>query len=49
VTVDGVTSDDVVSVTLGQCVDIAMAVRSDFDFEIRGEFRMDCYFQGPIL
>ena len=45
VTIDGAV-DDVINVTLGQTVDVAMSVRSGFGFEISGEFRVECYFQG---
>ena len=46
VTVDGNAGSDVVAVTLGHSIDVSMTIRSGFDFEIRGEFRIDCYFQG---
>ena len=34
------------NVSLGQSVALDLSLRNDFEFEIRGEFRIDCYLQG---
>jgi hypothetical protein len=31
---------------LGESVTLDLSLRNDFEFEIRGEFRVDCYLQG---
>ena len=46
---DGVGSQEFANgwtVGLGQSVAVDLSLRNDFEFEIRGEFRVDCYLQG---
>ena len=49
VTIDGAMSQQFANgwtVGIGQPVSLDLCLRNDFEFEIRGEFRVDCYLQG---